>query len=78
MDRDEAPRRDKERTLNFGLLIQKTITEQGASILVESHNQGIPDPEVILIVEAWLENVKDRFKGPIKDGMTFKGDFPKA
>ncbi|MBS3095986.1 hypothetical protein J4480_00940 [Candidatus Woesearchaeota archaeon] len=40
-------------------------------ILKGFHNEGIPDAEVILLAEAWLERMKENFKQPIKDGFTF-------
>ena len=59
----------KETILRFGLLIDKIIEGNQVRLEVKSQNNGIPDAEVILIVEAWLEKMKDNFKQPIKDGM---------
>ena len=60
-----------ETVYRFGLLIDKIISEGHTKINVKSNNSGIPDAEVVIIVEAWLENVRENLKKPIKDGMTF-------
>ena len=50
----------------FALLIRQEKKDDGSTqMMVKSENQGIPDSEVILIVEAWLEKVKDHFKDKI-------------
>jgi hypothetical protein len=36
----------------------------------KSNNTGIPDAEVILLVETWLDKIRENFKQPIKDGFT--------
>ncbi len=59
----------KERILNFALLIQQKIDSKGISYSITSQNQGIQDSEVLLIVESWLEKVKDNFKGNIKNSI---------
>ena len=44
--------KDKERIVNFALLIQQSISTKGIQVHIESQNQGIADSDVILIVEA--------------------------
>ena len=61
--------KDKERIVNFALLIQQSISTKGIQVHIESQNQGIADSDVILIVEAQLEKVKDK----IKSGLAFGG-----
>ncbi len=61
----------KEIVLRFGLLIDKIIKGDTMRFEIKSNNTGIPDAEVILLVETWLEKMKDNFKQPVKDGFTF-------
>ena len=68
--------KDKERTLNFALLVQQIIGVEGIKYNIQSQNQGISDTDIILIVECWLEKVKDNFKKGIKDNIFFKGQEP--
>ena len=74
-DRDDA--RAQERTINFALLVQQITTEQGTNYSITSQNQGIRDPDIILLVTCWLEKVQDRFKGRIKDSILFGDEPPK-
>lgn len=69
---DEETSPNKERTLNFALLIQQWPVANDRQTIVQSVNQGIPDAEIILIVEAWLESVKEKFKNKFKDNLFFK------
>ncbi len=61
----------KEIVLRFGLLIDKIIKGDAMRFEIKSNNTGIPDAEVILLVETWLEKMKENFKQPVKDGFTF-------
>ena len=61
----------KEIVLRFGLLIDKIIKGDTMRFEIKSNNTGIPDAEVILLVETWLEKMKENFKQPVKDGFTF-------
>ncbi len=61
----------EDKLFRFGLLVDKTVSKDKINIRVTSNNSGIPDPEVVLIVEAWLEKVKENLKKPIKDNMSF-------
>ena len=61
----------KEIVLRFGLLIDKIIKDNIIRFEIKSNNTGIPDAEVILIVETWLDKIKDNFKQPIKDSFSF-------
>ena len=61
----------EEKLFRFGLLVDKTVAQDKVNIRVTSDNNGIPDAEVVLIVEAWLEKVKEHLKKPLKDNMTF-------
>jgi len=68
---------NKERVINFALLIQYIIAPDGkASMHVESQNTGISDAEIILTVEAWLEKVKEKAKQDRMGGFTFFHDQP--
>lgn len=59
--------------LRFGLLIDKVISLDGKdlNINIKTNNQGIPTAEVILIVEAWVDKMKEVMQQPIKDSLTF-------
>ncbi len=61
----------KEIVLRFGLLIDKIIKDNTIRFEIKSNNSGIPDAEIILLIEAYLEKIKENFKQPIKDGFTF-------
>ena len=69
-NRDEAYS-SKEIVLRFGLKIAKVMKGKNVQFQIASHNEGIPDAEIILIIEAYLEKIKDNFKQPIKDGFSF-------
>ena len=69
-NRDEADS-SKEIVLRFGLKIAKVIKGKNVRFQIASHNEGIPDAEIILLIEAYLEKIKDNFKQPIKDGFSF-------
>lgn len=75
VDQNRDDNKPQERTLNFALLIQQTISARGIEHRLETQNQGISDSEVILLVESWLDAVKDKFKKRIKDGL-FPPDNP--
>ena len=57
--------------LRFGLLIEKEVVNNQEQIRLTSNNQGIPPAEVILIVEAWLDKLKESIQKPIKDNFNF-------
>ena len=69
--------RDKERTINFALLIQWIVKNNGHSVdfRMQSENQGIPDSEIILLVEGWLEKLKERAKKQRLKDFKFRDDF---
>lgn len=70
MDNKDKPDSPKT-TLRFGLKVDKIMEGKNVQFKIGSQNEGIPDAEIVLIVEAWLERVKENFKQPIKDGFTF-------
>jgi len=72
-DRDESDDKNKEYIMNFALLIQQTISSKGIEYRMESQNQGISDSQIILMVETWLDKIKERFKDNISNGMMFGG-----
>ncbi len=52
----------------WALLIEKIPVEpKGFSYKIEAQNTGISDFEVIMLVESWLEKVKEDVKRPIKE-----------
>lgn len=61
---------DKEYA-RFGLLIEKHSKEDGSNFNISSSNTGIPDIEIIVYLEAWLEKFKAHVKGPIKESILF-------
>lgn len=71
MGNHDRPDSSKEIVIRFGLLIDKVIKDNTIRFEIKSNNSGIPDAEVILLVETWLEKMKENFKQPIKDGFTF-------
>ena len=71
MDDDEKTSSDKKPILRFGLLIEKIFVNDKEQTRITPNNQGIPAPEAILIIEAWLEKMKENLKQPIKDSFTF-------
>ena len=71
---DKKTSGDKEVILRFGLLLYKTIKGNRAEFRMSSKNQGIPDAEVVLLVEAWAQKVKEKIQKPIRDSLGFKKD----
>ena len=67
----DRPDSSEEIVLRFGLLIDKIIKNNTLRFEIKSNNSGIPDAEVILIIETYLEKIKENFKQPIKDGFSF-------
>ncbi len=64
--------------INFALLIRKQRNpDRSVNMLIRSENQGIPDAEIVLIVEAWLEKVKQRTKDAYLGNFRFDSDKPK-
>ena len=57
--------------MNFALLISLLETRKSKRYTLESQNEGIPEADMILIVEAWLEKVRDTYKRGFKDGLRF-------
>lgn len=55
----------------FGLLIEKHTGDEGTNFNISSSNTGIPDIEIVVYLEAWLEKFKDHVKGPIKESILF-------
>ena len=71
-NKNERAGHPKEHTLKFVLAIQQTFAPEGfIALRIESQNEGISDSDVILIVETWLDKVKEQFKKKITDGMAF-------
>ena len=62
----------KEDILKFAFLIKQIPNGEGKIYSIDSHNQGIPDGNVIMTVEAWLESSKEKFKGNINSPSTNK------
>ena len=71
MDDSDKTDSSKEIILRFGLKIDKVVKGKDLQFKIASHNEGIPDAEVILIIETWLEKIKENFKQPLKDGFNF-------
>ena len=55
----------------FGLLIEKHLKDGGTNFNISSSNTGIPDIEIIVYLEAWLEKFKGHVKAPIQDSILF-------
>ena len=62
MDDENGKSSREERVVNFALLIRQYLGPEGRRYQTISQNQSIPDAEIILIVEAWLESVKAKVK----------------
>ena len=62
MDDENGKSPREERVVNFALLLRQYLGPEGRRYQTISQNQGIPDAEIILIVEAWLESVKAKVK----------------
>ena len=67
----DRPDSSEEIVLRFGLLIDKIIKNNTIRFEIKSNNSGILDAEIILIIESYLEKIKENFKQPIKDGFSF-------
>jgi len=66
-------RENPEDIERFGLLIHKTPTPDGAEFHIDAQSEGLPEAEVILLVDAWLQQTKENFQKPIRDGLMFGG-----
>ncbi len=61
--------------INFALLIRREIYEDGyVQDLLRSENQGIPDADIILKVQCWLDMVKERFTKDFRNNFSFDSD----
>ena len=61
--------------INFALLIRREIYEDGhVQDLLRSENQGIPDADIILKVQCWLDLVKDKYFKDFKNNFSFDSD----
>ena len=61
--------------INFAFLIRQKIYEDGyIQDLLRSENQGIPDADIILKVQCWLDLVKERYKKDFRDNFSFGSD----
>ena len=58
---------------NFALGIKKVVHKESNKVdyIVGSTMHGISMPEILLIVEAWLEKSKESIKDPIKQSLKF-------
>lgn len=71
MDDDETANPTTPLTLKFGFLIEKKIDGKVQELSIQTDNQGIPEAEVILIIQAWLEKFSDLYKDKIKENLNF-------
>ncbi len=57
----------------FGLAIVKTIDKKTnrANIQLKSKGEGIPLPEAVMYVEAWVKKVKQKLQEPITKTLKF-------
>ena len=61
--------------INFALLIRREIYEDGyVQDLLRSENQGIPDADIILKVQCWLDLVKEKYLKDFKSNFGFDSD----
>ncbi len=63
--------KDEKRIIKFALLIQLIVQGNKINYEIRSENEGIADSEIILIVESWLDKVKENYKNKIKDSLMF-------
>ncbi len=79
MDTSSNPKRNLpeshqsgETPATFLLVIQKGIDPEGIEFLsIKSQNDRIPLPEIILIIETWLEKTREHYKNSLA-GIHFK------
>lgn len=71
MDRDQNTNPSSPTTLRFGFLIEKKMEGNIQELSIQTDNQGIPEAEVILIIQAWLEKFSDLYKDKIKENLNF-------
>ena len=65
----------RENTVSFILAITKTYSSSDIVLHVATENKGVPNAEVILILEAWLKQMKDQFNASVGKAMHFEGEF---
>lgn len=59
----------EEDILNFVLLIRQITRPEGIAYTIQIANQGIANAQIILMVEAWLDKVRQQFKDGVTHGM---------
>jgi len=68
VDKDKKTNSSQIKVVTFGLILQKEIHRDGSGQMsINSKNSGIPEPEVLLWVESWLEKMKGEAKKTITD-----------
>lgn len=55
---------DQKPVINFAFLIRQV----GTQYEIRAENEGIPNSDVILILETWLEDYKEKYKKRIRGG----------
>ena len=69
---NQTPNSDERNIAQFGLKITQITKNGETNMNLRSENEGIPVSEVLLIVESWLEKLKETHKNQIKSGLKFK------
>jgi len=64
-----SPSDNQKHDRSFWLRISKHKVGNIDTTLIGSQNYGIPSHEIAIIVEAWLESLKEQLKQPIKDSL---------
>lgn len=60
-----------DQTLRFGLAVLRTVTNGKEEFFFQSFNEGIPDADVALSVQAWVEKLTEKIKEQRITGTTF-------
>ena len=62
-----------EVTQKFGLVIERVIDEETKKmhVTMKTKGEGIPLAEAVIIIEGWVEKVKQEMQKPYTEKMTF-------
>jgi hypothetical protein len=60
-------------THKFGLVIEREIDEETKKmhVTMKTKGEGIPLPEAVIIIEGWVDKVKQEMQKPYTEKMSF-------
>ncbi len=65
---------NEEEIVRFALVIRGVRGIEDISYRILFENRGVPESDIILFTECWLEKFKDRFKSNVKNNIFFEDE----